>query len=241
MLEDQGAVRVAELARRFGVAEETIRRDLDKLGRGGRLTRTHGGALSLGHGGDLPQSIRRTSHAAEKRQIAQHALEYLQPHDVVALDASTTVLQLAYLLPDMPLTVITYGLDVAKRLITLPQVKVICVGGEVEALSVCCMGPLAEASLRQFSIDKAFLSCKAIDLERGYGEASTAHASIKRLMMKNADCCYLLADHSKFGAPSMVFSGGLHEVDMVITDSGADQQAVTALSNAGVKTITVTV
>ena len=37
----RGSVRVTELADRFGVTEETIRRDLDKLQEAGRLKRTH--------------------------------------------------------------------------------------------------------------------------------------------------------------------------------------------------------
>jgi len=236
-LQEQGAVRVTPLAERFGVAEETIRRDLDKLNEKGRLARTHGGAISIRNDRiDLPSAARRTSQAIEKQRIAQHALSHIQPHDVVALDASTTVLELTCLLPDMPLTVITYGIDTARLLIDRPQIQVISTGGELDARSVCLLGPVAEATLRQFSINKVFFSCKGIDLERGYSEASTSHASIKRLLMQLADRAYLLADYTKFGVRSMSYSGDLQAIDVVITDDATDASYLSALGKAGVET-----
>jgi len=236
-LEDRGSVRVAALARRFGVAEETIRRDLDKLSEEGRLARTHGGALSIrSQRFDLPSAVRRNTQAVEKRRIAHQALTHLQPHDVVAFDASTTVLELVFLLPDMPLTVVTYGLDAARLLIDRPQIQVISTGGELDVQSVCLVGPIAEETLRRFSINKAFCSTKGIDLERGYSEASIAHASIKRLLMQLARQTYMLADHQKFGVRAMAYSGGLSDVDVVITDDQTDASFLATLDKIGVET-----
>lgn len=236
-LEEAGSVRVAALATRFGVAEETIRRDLDRLSEEGRLARTHGGALSIRNQRfDLPSAIRRNTFSMEKRRIAQQALSHIEPNDVVAFDASTTVLELVCLLPDMPLTVITYGLETARLLVDRAEMQVISTGGELDAKSVCFLGPIAEESLRKFSINKAFFSCKGIDLERGYSEASTAHASIKRLLMQLSSRTYLMADHSKFGVRSLAYSGGIQSVDLVITDESTDASFLTSLGKAGVVT-----
>jgi len=234
---EQGAVRVTSLAERLGVAEETIRRDLDKLGREGQLARTHGGALSIRNDRvDLPLAVRKNSRAVEKQNIARQAVLQIEPNDVVAFDASTTVLELACLLPDMPLTVITNGLDTARLLLDRPQIQVISTGGELDPKSVCLLGPIAEANLRQFSIHKTFISCKGIDLKRGYSEVSTAQASIKELMLLLADRSFLLADNSKFGVRSMTFSGDLEAVDVVFTDDKTDARFLNALQQAGVET-----
>ena len=236
-LQELGSVRVTDLAQRFGVAEETIRRDLDKLSKEGQLVRTHGGALSIRNDRfDLPLGVRKNSRALEKRSIAQQALLHIRPNEVIALDASTSVLELVCLLPDMPLTVITYGLDAARLLIDRPQIQVISTGGELDSKSVCLLGPLAEENLRKFSINKVFFSCKGIDLERGYSEASTSHASIKELLIQLADRSFLLADHSKFGVRSMTYSGDLDAVDVVITDEKTDASFLSALEQAGVET-----
>src|SRR5262249_15496133 len=45
---DGRGVHVVELARRFEVSEMTVRRDLDRLARDGKLTRVHGGAVDAG-------------------------------------------------------------------------------------------------------------------------------------------------------------------------------------------------
>lgn len=231
-LQAQGAVRVTSLAEQFEVAEETIRRDLDKLSQEGRLSRTHGGALSIRNERfDLPLAVRKQSRAAEKRAIAHQALTHIEPNDVVAFDASTTVLELAYALPDVPITVVTYALDVARLLVDRPQIEVICLGGELDSQSVCLLGPIAEANMKQFAIDKAFFSCKGIDLQRGCSEASTSHASIKKLLVQLADQSYLLADHSKFGVRSMSYFGQIDAIDTVIIDEQTNASFVEALKS----------
>ncbi|NOY42820.1 MAG: DeoR/GlpR transcriptional regulator [Planctomycetes bacterium] len=236
-LEEEGAVRVSSLAEQFQVAEETIRRDLDKLSVKGRLARTHGGAISIRNDrSDLPVTVRKTTNAAEKRHIAASAVLHVDPGDVIALDASTSVSELACLLPDMPLTVVTNGLEIVRLLARRPAIKVISTGGELDAKSMCFLGPVAEATIRQFEISKVFLSCKAIDLERGYSEASTAHASIKRLLIELAGCSYMLADHSKFGVRSMAYSSALGNMDVVITDAKVDTNTLDVLHAAGVAT-----
>lgn len=241
-LQQEGAVRVGALAERFSVAEETIRRDLDKLGEEGHLARTHGGALSVRRERfDLPSAVRKSSHTNEKQRIAQQALSHIEPHDILAFDASTTVLELVCLLPDMPLTVITYSLDAVHLLADRPQIKVISTGGELDSNSLCLLGPVAEETIRHFSINKFFCSSKGIDLERGYSEASTSHASIKGLIMQLADHVTMLADHSKFGVRSMAYSGKLQSADVVITDDATDIMYLDTLANVGVETEVVAV
>ena len=235
-LQERGAVRVTALADRFGVAEETIRRDLDKLSSEGQLVRTHGGAISVRNDRtDLPLAVRKNSRALEKQAIARQALTHIGPNEVIALDASTTVLELACLLPNMPLTVITNSLDAARLLIDRPQTQVISTGGELDNKSVCLLGPIAEANIRQFSISKFFFSSKGIDLDRGYSEASTSHAAIKDLLVQLADRSFLLADHSKFGVRSMTYSDGLGSVDTVITNDKTDTSFINALEQAGLE------
>ncbi|MEM8945421.1 MAG: DeoR/GlpR family DNA-binding transcription regulator [Planctomycetota bacterium] len=234
-LEGQGSVRVTALAELFEVAEETIRRDLDKLSDEGQLTRTHGGAIrQRSDRFDLPLAVRKNSRAAEKRAIAQLAFQHIEPGDVVAFDASTTVLELVCLLPDMPITVVTYGLDVVRLLAERRQMHVICTGGELDSPSLCLLGPLAEASFKSFSINKAFFSVKGIDLIRGHSEASTAHAAMKRLLVEVADQSFLLADYSKFGVRSLTYSGSMDELDVLITDDRTDESHLASLREIGI-------
>ena len=238
LLATEGAVRVAALAQHFSVAEETIRRDLERLGEAGLLVRTHGGALRIRDDRqDAPVAVRRTTNAAQKRAIAREAAALVEEGDTIALDASTTALELADALPDMPLTVVTNSLDTARLLDTRTHIQTTLTGGELETASVCLLGPIAEGTLRQFAFDKAFLSCKAIDPRRGLSEVSVAQASLKRWLLELADESVLLADHSKFGVRSVSFFGMLTEVGTLITDDQTNADFWRPLEDAGIRTL----
>ena len=80
-----GTVRTAELAKEFEVTEQTIRRDLDYLGRRGHVRRTHGGAMDASAPlGELSQSEREARKLEEK--IAKHT--QLATAGVVPRDAA---------------------------------------------------------------------------------------------------------------------------------------------------------
>ena len=71
----RGAITVAEIALRFAVSVDTIRRDLDYLAERGLIRRTHGGAVPLDDVTvrDMPVTQRLNALAAEKGRIARKA------------------------------------------------------------------------------------------------------------------------------------------------------------------------
>lgn len=231
-LREAGSVRVAELARALNVTEETIRRDLEKLDREGKLVRTHGGAMPLDEiGGELPFTVRSIDHLEAKREIARAALQHVEEGDVLALDASSTAYELARILPDVPLTVITNSLAIPICLWKRTQIRIVMSGGSLDAPSLSFVGPLAEEFLRRFHVRKLFFSTKGIDPERGLSVGADEHARIKRCMLDFADTRYLLADHSKFGAKALVYFAGLSDVDQVITDSATEPRWLEAFAS----------
>lgn len=57
-----------------------------------------------------------SKHLSEKQEIAAHALKFIQPGDVIALDGGSTTLEIARLLENKPLTVITNDLFIINEL-----------------------------------------------------------------------------------------------------------------------------
>ncbi len=231
-LSQTGGARVTELAQALGVTEETVRRDLERLQHEGKLLRTHGGAVpatSL----DLPFEVRHTAQVEQKQRIARRALAHLAEGDVIALDASSTVYELAQIIPDMPLTVVTNSLPASGVLLGHPRVRVISTGGSLDPGSRSWLGSLAEHALDRLSVNKFFLSVKGLDLELGLSEVDDQQARIKRRMMELAQRRFLLVDGSKFGTRSVVRMGRIDEVEMVITDAGAPAEFVTQLRAGG--------
>ncbi len=232
-----GAVRVAELAQWLNVAEETIRRDLEKLDGEGKLIRTHGGAMPLPEDRrEVPFDVRRGKHSAEKESIGAAAARLVGEDDIIALDASSTVYCLARALPDSPLTVLTNSMEVATLLMSRPRIQVVSTGGMLDVASQSFVGSFAEEALSRLHIGKLFLSSKGVDFGRGLSEAADEHARLKRRMMDLADETYLLADHSKFGVKSVVFFADVKDVDVVITDRGVDPAMLLELDRRHVRT-----
>lgn len=234
MLETNGGVRVAQLAVELGVTEETIRRDLEKLDQAGKLVRIHGGAVPLtGLSRDLPFDVRQSENLALKELIAKRALVYVSEGDVIAMDASSTVFELARTLPDIPLTVVTNSLAVTLHFWGRNHTSVLSTGGQLDSTSRSWLGSFAEDFLNRVNINKFFLSSVGIDLNRGLSEIDDAQARVKRRFMDAAEEVVLLADHSKVGRKSTVSLAPMQEVTHVITDAGVRPELVREISALG--------
>ncbi|MEM6550662.1 MAG: DeoR/GlpR family DNA-binding transcription regulator [Planctomycetota bacterium] len=230
---DAGAARVADLARDLEVTEETIRRDLKTLSERGMLARTHGGAVALEEGDDgrieLPYDTRDATRMVEKGAIARAALRLIEPGTVIALDASSTACQLAKLLPDQPMTVVTNSLVVCTLLARRERIEVVCTGGTLDAEAMAFGGLQAMRTLEAMNIAQLFFSVRGVDLKRGLSEASDRHAAVKLQMLESAQRRVLLADTSKLGLASTVFFAPVEMADRMIVEASDEPGVLEAL------------
>lgn len=240
LVNEKGSMRVTELSERCQVTEETIRRDLDRLERQGMLKRSHGGAVSVkDEQPETPFSEREIIHAEEKRRIAEEAVKRIQPNDRILLDASTTAWYMAASLPDIPLTVLTNSIRVATQLSNREKIQVISTGGQLVQRSLSFVGPLAERSLDTYYVNKLFLSCQGVHLERGVSESNELQGRVKQKMVGMADQVILLADASKFGVQAFAHVMNLDEVDELITDHRLPSETVRQLEEHDIRVTTV--
>lgn len=235
LVNERGSIRVTELSELCGVTEETIRKDLDKLESEGKLMRSHGGAVSVQDTQqEIPYFERETTNVEEKKQIAQAAVGLIEPGDRVMLDASTTAWWIARMLPDQPLTVLTNSMKVSIELASKEKVQVISTGGILVPASLSFVGPLTERSLETYHVDKMFLSCKGLHLDRGVTEPNEMQALVKRRMIQQSDRVYLLADYSKFGVRSFTHVADWNEIHHLVTDARSDREMIRQLQERGI-------
>ncbi len=235
-VERDGSARVRDLAELLNVTDETIRRDLEKLEKSNRILRRHGGALPINPTPwDKSFAQREVMNPQEKEAIARHALRHVEKGDIIFLDASTTSLNIARLLPDEEYVVLSYSFQVLLELISKENVRVIAIGGTLDRGTRSFVGPSAEHVLGTYHVTKAFSSCTAFHDERGATDSNEFHASLKTVMMKNARERFLLADHSKYGGTSLSFFAHLEEFDTLISDAKLETSAVSALEGHGLK------
>src|SRR5438067_4325406 len=238
-LRRRGRVSVSRLAAHHDVTPETVRRDLVELEQRGTLRRVHGGAITVDRLRVEPAVAERAEHLAnEKARIADAALAFLPDDDgTLLLDAGTTTGALVDRFPDdRRLTVVTNAVPHALRLVALPLVTVIVVGGRLRAKTLANVDELAVQSVRDLRVDVAFLATNGIS-ERGCSTPDPAEAAVKRAMVGAADRVVVLADHSKFGDEHFVRFADLADLDAVITDDAADADDLHALQVADVDVV----
>lgn len=225
-------VRVSELSKLFGVTEETIRRDLEKLEIQGKLMRTHGGAISIKDDGeDLPHFQREVINKKEKMSVAKEAANYIEEHDIIFLDASSTALYLARLIPNISLTVLTNSIQVCVELAKNTNIRVICTGGSLSSNSMSFVGPLTLQTLEPYHVNKLFFSCKAIDAAWGISDSNELQALVKRKVIQMADKKYLLLDHSKLQKKAFAYIDKMDVIDVLIIDADATEESLATFRN----------
>ncbi|SDZ48536.1 DNA-binding transcriptional regulator of sugar metabolism, DeoR/GlpR family [Evansella caseinilytica] len=238
LVNEKGSIRVAELSQMFQVTEETIRRDLGKLEASGKLIRSHGGAVSVDTTQpEIPYAKREITNVEEKQKIAAEVIHRINENDRIFLDASTTAWYAASSLPNVPLTVVTNSIKAAIELSDKDKIEVICIGGKLSQQSLSFIGPLAEQSLEQYYVDKAFISSKGVHMARGLSDANEQQAKLKQKIIDLADHVYLMADYSKFGVQAFTKICSLPSIRGVITDSNTDGSVLRELSDSGIDVI----
>ncbi|GIG87814.1 DeoR/GlpR family DNA-binding transcription regulator [Plantactinospora endophytica] len=233
---EQGYCTISELARRFGVSEMTIRRDIAYLVDRGRLRAFHGGAAALSPADLLGSDYRARdlSMAAAKRAIAERALELVEPGSVIAIDAGTTANQLASLLsPAMGLKVVTQSLPVVSALAMNPGVELECLGGTLHSESMSFSGPATLAAISELHIDTLFLAASALN-ERGALCANGFDAITKRALIEVSETVVLIADSSKFSKSARVRICDWQVPDRFVVDDGLSDGDRGSLADLGV-------
>jgi DeoR family fructose operon transcriptional repressor len=229
-------VSVSELAESFGVSAMTIRRDLQALEEEGMVQAVHGGAKSTPQSPfELSFAQRELVEADAKRAIGRLAAGLVRDGETVALDGSTTTLQVArYLSYRQQLTVVTNGIKVAAELGNRPGIEVIVTGGQLHQ-TASLVGPFAKATLERLRVDWLFLSGTGISDEFELCGPSEFDAEIKVAMMAIARNAVLVADATKFGRYSYVRVASLSQIQRVVTDGRIPAKWVETVELSGVR------
>ena len=238
-IETSGVASVRDLAQRFEVSSITIMRDLQELEQQGLIRRVHGGAISVrGASYEPPFSARESQHSTEKRRIAAKAVEMINDGDSLILDVGTTTLEIARALKGKRnLTVLVTNLRAALELASQSAIQVIVIGGKLRASELSMVGHLAEQTLRNFQVDKAFIGVGGITIEHGLTEFNFEEAGTKRAMIERARQRIVVADHTKFDKVMLTTVASLTVVDKIITGMEVDGEMVTRLRQMGVEVI----
>lgn len=241
----EGWVKVGDLAERFSVTSETIRRDLAALDEIGAVHRVRGGARAAHNyqTSEVPLADRNRSAAEAKIAIATAALSFVPETGTVFIGAGTTNNSLADFLGQTDraanLEIVINSLPGALNLAAYGLDNVQLLGGTVRSMTQSIVGPAALRYLALKRADVAFIGTDALTVEHGLSTADTQEAAIKTAFMTNAAKSVVLCDSSKLGRDYLVSFATVGDIDVLITDSAAPSALVTELEQRGVKVVVV--
>ena len=220
-LQLEKSVLVSDLSKKYNVTEETIRRDLEKLAKDGLAKKTYGGAVLVENiSAEVSYKIRAKTNKEQKTEIARKISELIEPGENIMLDASSTCVLIAKKLKDKKkLTIITNSVEILLEYADSKNANVISTGGALRESSLSLVGHDAERLIERFTVDKAIISCKGLDLEKGITESNVAEMEIKKAMAGNAKQVVLAVDSSKFNKLSFIKLLELQKIDMIVTDT----------------------
>ena len=248
-----GRASVTDLAERFSITTETVRRDLAALEAAGSVRRVHGGAVSPDRFSTNEESIlvRTDQRQPEKTRIAEAALALI-PQDrtgSILIDAGSTTEALAELLaartaattaisePAAELVVITHSLPVAAKLSGEPGIALHLLGGKVRGITQAAVGQSTVEAARRLRPDIAFIGTNGIHAAFGLSTSDPEEAAVKAAFVQSARRIVVLADASKLDTETLVQFASLKDLDTLITDTKPSQDLADALADAGVEVV----
>lgn len=237
----EGRLSVADLAARFDVTTETVRRDLTALERIGLIRRVHGGAVPAGSLSVIESGLgeRDQANTGAKDAIAAAAVALLPPPgSMVIIDAGTTTARLTAALPrDHQLTVVTHAVPVATRLAGSPHIDLHLLPGRVRATTQAAVGSETVAALQDLRAEAAFVAANGLTATHGFTTPDSEEAATKRAIVAAAELRIAVVDSSKIGVETARRFARVQDIDVLVTDSGISRRDRAALEKHGMEVV----
>ena len=216
LAKQSGHVSVDDLAHRFAVAVQTIRRDLSDLADQGMLDRVHGGAVMPSGVSNIGYDERRRGNDEAKTAIARACAAEIPDNSSIIINIGTTTEAVARaLLNHHNLTVITNNMNVANILVANDSCQVMVAGGALRRSDGGLVGDLTIEFMAQFKPDYAVIGTSALDAEGDLLDFDMAEVRVSRAIVAQARKAFLVTDLSKLerSAPMRIISvAALHSV-----------------------------
>lgn len=241
-IQKNGKITIGEITGRYGISDESARRDLRLLEQQGICKRTHGGAILPQKVGMRP-SVKRSYEAMpiwdNYRQIACAAVEMIRENDTFYLTGGSFGYIMTTLLPrDIHYTVVVNSVDLGKELRDFDNIDVYLAGGKMRQ-----SGSLVDSMAREFvshlHFDLCFLTGAGLTADFGLSNGTDETAAFQRAVLQNSRKKCLLMPGAKVGMDAFVRVSGVETFDLVITDWDCLEDQILAIEEKGVKVTVV--
>lgn len=234
----RGACSIGELAQRFDVSGETIRRSIKPLVSQGLVLKVHGGVVLPDGMREPPYQRRMLEQREAKQRIAALVAQRIRDRDSIMLDTGSTTAYVALaLVHHSNLVVVTNSVEIARTLASRNGNRVYMAGGELRGDDAAAFGPGAQDFVRQFEVQHAILSIGAITGSGAFMNFHLCEVEFSRAVMEQAERTIVVADHLKFGRKAVVKVCDAEQVDTLVTDAKPPGRLSRRLAQAGVRVL----
>ena len=233
-----GKITISEITERYGISEESARRDLRQLEQQGICKRTHGGAITPQQVSVRPPVDRKFESMPifpNYREIAKYAASLIREHDTVYLTGgSFGHILIAYLPRDFYYTVVVNSVDLAKELRDFENTDVYIAGGKMRR-SGSVTDSLASEFISRLHFDICFLTGAGLSADFGLTNGTDETAAFQRTVIRNSRKRYLLIPSNKVGVNSFIQVCDATVFDEIITDWDCIDDQAAALRELGIR------
>lgn len=236
LVQKAGFASVEELAERFDVTTQTIRRDVNGLCELGILRRTHGGVEPPARAANIHYSTRQILNLPGKQAIADMVASRVESNQSVAFSIGTTPeIVMQALTAHDNLAVFTNNLNVAFSASSNPSFQVTIAGGRLRYGDRDVLGSAAQAFFANYKVDIGIFGVAGVDEDGTLLDFHEDEVAARQAILANCRTSYLVLDHSKFGRSAHVRGGHMSEVSEIFTDKPVPENYMHCLK--GSKTI----
>lgn len=241
-IREKGNITIAEITQRYGISDESARRDLRLLEQKGLCQRTHGGAIHPQQVSVRPPADRDYSRMPvfdNYREIAKAAAAHIRKHDIVYLTGgSFGYIMLSFLPRDIPYTIVVNSIDIGKELRAWDNIEVYVTGGKMRQ-SGSMVDSLATEFVSRIHFDLCFITGAGLTAEFGLSNGTDETAAFQRAILKNSRKKVLLLPGNKIGKDSFIRVCPVDVFHEVITDWDCLEEQISAIEQAGISVTVV--
>lgn len=238
---EAGRVLVDDLASRFQVTPQTIRRDLNELCDRGMLARVHGGAVLASGIENVGYETRRIIAVDEKNEIGRLCASEIPHNASLFMNIGTTTEAVARaLLGHRNLLIITNNLNVANTLTQNPSCEIIVAGGLLRRSDGGLVGEATADFVKKFKVDYAVIGASAMDEDGALLDYDYREVRVAQAIIENARQVFLVADKTKLSRSAPVRIAHISQVSALFTDEMTSPRLAQACTQGAVKVFCTT-
>ena len=244
ILAQQQFASVRNLTEKLNASEATIRRDIIKMSKRGEISKIRGGAESINKSSKKPHlassafSVDKNKFVNTKKLIAKRAAELCSDGDAIIVNGGSSTYMMGEYLAKLELNILTNSFVLANYLSENSDNQISLPGGELYREQGIILSSYEKDTTENYHGSMMFMGTPGIG-KFGVMESDPLLIRSEQKLKKQTDKLVILADSSKIGTRSNFIFCPLSDVDVLITDSGADDELIKYFESHDIEVIVV--